>query len=149
MADKAAGGMLLLPPGQVASQSKAGTCSPVSPDSALRTDMMTAAIAVNVGAQIWTRTQRKPMCDGSSKPIKASVGHVALLHVYYTSSLSSVHTSSRTHGQRCDPMEICSLGPGTCLAFMMGFLTVFSCISFAASVQPALPMTAAPVLRIG
>lgn len=78
MADKAAGGLLLLPPGQVALWSKAGTCSPVFPDSAPRTDMLTAAIAVNVRAQIWTRTQRKPMCDSSSKPIKASVVHVAL-----------------------------------------------------------------------
>lgn len=33
------------------------------------TDMLTAAITVSVREQIWTRAQRKPMCDSSSKPL--------------------------------------------------------------------------------
>lgn len=94
--------------------------------------MLTAAIAVSVREQIWTRAEGKPMCNSSSKSLSmASLGRRAPFAASYLASHSEPLGDAIGHTTqwRCAPwgQTFASLSVD---AFMVGLQFVFSCISF-------------------
>lgn len=94
--------------------------------------MLTAAIAVSVREQIWTRAEGKPMCNSSSKSLSmASLGRRAPFAASHLASHSEPLGDAIGHTAqwRCAPwgQTFASLSVD---AFMVGLQFVFSCISF-------------------